>query len=213
MTPTTGPSPRPVRAARGHGLVAALTFDDGPNGASTEALLDVLAQHRVRATFCVVGQQVRAPGGAAVLRRVVAEGHALANHGDSYADLSGWDPARVEADLRATLEAIRTALDDPTAAVPWFRAPNGSWGRTAEVAVALGMQPLAVVNTIDDWRTQHVPTLTANLRAAMRPGELVVAHDGGGDRHGTVAAVATVVAERLAEGWTFTLPAEVADPA
>ena len=48
--------------------VAALTFDDGPAEA-TGSLLDVLAEHGVPATFCVVGAQVLAPGGAAVLRR------------------------------------------------------------------------------------------------------------------------------------------------
>ena len=42
------------------------------------------------------------------------------------------------------------------------------------------MQPLAVVNTINDWATQDIPTLTANLRAAMKPGEIVLVHDGGG---------------------------------
>jgi len=40
----------------------------------------------------------------------------------------------------------------------------------------------------------------------MKPGELVLAHDGGGDRNNTVAAVKTVVNERLAAGWKFTLP-------
>ena len=76
--------------ASGSGRVAALTFDDGPNGAATTALLDLLREHRVRATFCVVGQQVRAPGGAEVLRRTVADGHLLAAHGMSYADLGAW---------------------------------------------------------------------------------------------------------------------------
>ena len=74
------------------------------------------------------------------------------------------------------------------------------------VAVELGMQPLAVTNTINDWDTQDLTTLEENLRAAIRPGEVVLAHDGGGDRTNTVAAVKTVVTERLAAGWTFTLP-------
>ncbi len=68
------------------------------------------------------------------------------------------------------------------------------------------MQPLAVINTISDWETQDVATLTANLRAAMKPGEIVLVHDGGGDRSGTLAAVQQVVTERLADGWTFTFP-------
>ena len=59
------------------------------------------------------------------------------------------------------------------------------------MAVELGLQPLGVTGTIDDWRTQDVPRLEANLRAAIRPGGIVLAHDGGGDRRGTVQALGT----------------------
>ncbi|WP_203675824.1 endo-1,4-beta-xylanase, partial [Cellulomonas phragmiteti] len=210
------PTATPVTTARavdGATGTAALTFDDGPNGADTAELLDVLAAHDLVATFCVIGQNVTAPGGAATLRRIVAEGHTLCNHGTSYADMGAWTRAQVETDLKANLALIRTALGDPNAPVPYFRAPNGSWGRTASVAVALGMQPLGVVNTISDWEPLDEATLTANLRAAMKDGEIVLVHDGGGDRAASVAATRTVVTERLAAGWAFTLPAGGADGA
>jgi endo-1,4-beta-xylanase len=120
--------------------------------------------------------------------------------------MGSWTPEQVEADLRANLKIIRDTLGNPNQKVPYFRAPNGSWGQTREVAVALGMQPLAVMNTINDWATQDRPTLVANLRTAMKPGQIVLTHDGGGDRNNTVAAVKTVVSERLADRWKFTLP-------
>ncbi|MEF3403489.1 polysaccharide deacetylase family protein [Agromyces sp. CCNWLW203] len=200
------PVTAPVALAEGTGDVAALTFDDGPNPGMTPALLDFLAEHDVKAVFCVIGRNITAPGGTAVLRRIVAEGHVLGNHSTGYADLGSWSAARVRADLIATLAVIRAALGDPDQPVPFWRAPNGSWGATQRVAVELGMQPLAVVNTIGDWQTQDVATLTSNLRAAMLPGEIVLAHDGGGDRAGTLAAVQAVVTERLADGWSFTFP-------
>ncbi len=201
------PTPDPVVTASGRGRVAALTLDDGPDGAATSALLDLFAAHGVRATFCVVGAQVRAADGVEVLRRTVAEGHWVAAHGMTFADQGAWHPDRVRTDLRATVAVIRDALGDPTAIVPWFRAPNGSWGRSAAVAVELGIQPLGVTGTIDDWRTQHVGTLVANLRAALRPGGIVLAHDGGGDRWGTVQALRTVLPQWLDAGWHFTRPA------
>lgn len=200
------PSATPVVAAQGTGDVAALTFDDGPNPGETEELLDLLAANDLPAVFCVIGENIQAPGGAEILRRIVDEGHTLCNHSTGYADMGAYTPEQVQADLVENLAIIRDALGDPEAAVPYFRAPNGSWGRTPEVAVALGMQPLAVTGLIFDWETQDVPTLTANLRTAMEPGRLVLAHDGGGDRYGTLEAVRTVVTERLADGWTFTLP-------
>ena len=201
-----GATTTPVSAARGDGNVAALTFDDGPNGAHTERLLDFLAAEDIKAVFCVIGDNIQAAGGAAVLQRIVSEGHVLCNHTTGYDLVDGMTKAQVETELKANLAIIRSALGDPTYPVPYYRAPNGAWGQSAEVAVALGMQPLAVTNTIEDWATQDADTLATNLHAAMKPGEIVLAHDGGGDRTGTIDAVIEVVTERLADGWTFTLP-------
>ena len=208
-TPMGGhPSPvaTPVEHAAGRGDRACLTFDDGPNGTDTTALLDILAERDIRAVFCVVGEQIEAPGGAELLRRMVAEGHALANHSMSFADMGTWNSAQVHTDMVRTLEVIRAALESPTHPVPYWRAPNGSWGVTPQVAVELGMQPLAVTGVIGDWETQDVDLLTERLRTVMTPGAVVLAHDGGGDRAGTVKAVRRVIDDRLAAGWRFTLP-------
>lgn len=213
MAPLRGgalhPFPVPVVRARGTGLVAALTFDDGPHPGQTDRLLDVLAANAVKATFCVVADNVRAPGGAAVLRRIVAEGHTLGSHSVDYADLGTASADRVEDVMVRTLLTIRAALGDPTAEVPYFRAPNGSLGVTSAVAVTLGMQPLGLGNVIDDWDAcpdRSVETLTANLRRAIAPGAVVLVHDGGGDRTTSIDAVARVLPEKIAAGWTFTLP-------
>jgi peptidoglycan/xylan/chitin deacetylase (PgdA/CDA1 family) len=206
VTPDRPVTTAEVTLARGSGRVAALTFDDGPNPGETEDLLDFLAATGIRAVFCVIGQNVLAPGGADVLRRTVSEGHVLANHTTSFADMGDWPAERVRDDLLENLRIIRSVAGDVP--VPYFRAPNGSWGVTARVAAGLGMQPLGLGNVIHDWESQDEQTLVANLRAAVVPGAVVLAHDGGGDRWGTVRAVRRVVAERLAEGWTFTLPAE-----
>lgn len=195
----------PLATAEGDGDVVALTFDDGPNGADTAALLDLLAEHGIRAVFAVIGSQILAPGGADLLRRIVREGHVLCNHSTDFEAMGalGVEAARERMRANATIIAGAVGADVP---VPYFRAPNGDWGRTPEAAVAEGMQPLAVVNTIGDWLTQDEAVLTARLREAMRPGELVLVHDGGGDRHASIASVRTVVEERLALGWRFVLP-------
>ncbi len=202
------PTSTPLAAARGTGDVAALTFDDGPNPGETDQLLDFLAENDLTAVFCVIGQNITAPGGAELLRRIVTEGHTLCNHTTGYADMGSWTPEQVRADLVANLQIIRDTLGDPDHPVPYFRAPNGSWGQTGAVAASLGMQPLGLGNVIVDWDGNDLsePTLTANLRAAVQPGAVVLVHDGGGERFNGIAAVRTVVTEKLAEGWTFTLP-------
>jgi endo-1,4-beta-xylanase len=212
------PVETPVSSARGTTKTTALTFDDGPNGATTTDLLDFLEEKGVTATFCVIGQNVQAPGGADILKRIVADGHTLCNHSTDYAGMDNLTKPQVAEKLKANLEIIRDALGDPQAEVPYFRAPNGAWGQTNQVAVALGMQPLAVTNLIMDWdgaeNAGDEAKLTAALRAAItgNPGELVLVHDGGGTRTAGVAAVKTVVTELLADGWTFTLPAGGAAP-
>ncbi|MER6940706.1 polysaccharide deacetylase family protein [Nocardioides sp. NPDC127514] len=202
------PTSTPLAAARGTGKVAALTFDDGPNPGETDRLLEILAAHEITAVFCVIGQNITAPGGSEILGRIVAAGHTLCNHTTSYADMGSWSHAQVERDLKANLTTIREVLGDPAQQVPYFRAPNGSWGNTAEVAASLGMQPLGLGNVIFDWDGNDLTaeTLASNLRAAIRPGAVALAHDGGGNRENTVDAVETVLPEKLAEGYTFTLP-------
>lgn len=198
--------PVPVVRAAGAGRCMALTVDDGPNGADTHALLDLLGVLGVEATFCLVGRCVQKPGGAELVRRIVGEGHAVANHAWSYADLGTWPRSAIRESLVATSDVIATALGAARAPVAWFRAPNGSWGASAEVAARLGMRPLGVAGTIDDWRTQDVAVLVGNLRRSVRRGGLLTVHDGGGDRSGTVDALAAFLPAMLDAGWTFTRP-------
>lgn len=204
------PTATPVTAARGSGLVTALTFDDGPQDPETSDLLDVLAANDVTATFCLIGSQIANPGGAALVQRMVAEGHTLCAHSTGWSSMDTMTRDAIQADLKANIAAIRAAVGDPTYPVPYFRAPNVAWGdgRVGEVAAALGMQPIGLGNPIMDWDGNDLSeaTLTANLRSAITGGAIVTAHVGGGDRSGTVAAAATVIPEKLAAGYEFTLP-------
>jgi peptidoglycan/xylan/chitin deacetylase (PgdA/CDA1 family) len=98
----------------------ALTFDDGPDAEWTPRVLDILGHAGVRATFFVIGARaVRAP---AVVKRIAAEGHEVANHSWSHRNLWFCGP-------RATREQVRRGHDtiaDLTGTAPrHFRPP---WG-------------------------------------------------------------------------------------
>ena len=110
----------------------AFTFDDGPN-ANTPAVLDVLKQYNIKATFFIVGRMARSH--PAVLARIAAEGHLLANHSASHPMLSGsFDahPERLIAQLQDVNDQI-APLMKPTDKF-YFRAPYGSW-RDAHAAI------------------------------------------------------------------------------
>src|SRR5262249_26159731 len=97
----------------------ALTFDDGPSE-STPALLEILAEHNVRATFFMCGKNARRV--PAIARRVLAAGHEIGNHTDSHPRLDFKSPEFIYRELALAQESIRAA----TGASPrLFRAPYG----------------------------------------------------------------------------------------
>lgn len=103
------------------------TFDDGPNLATTPLVLDILAQHKIRAVFFLVGEMVEgkekdAAAIRALLDRMVDEGHVLANHTMTHQDLCKVDDAVAVQELdggRAALEAASRMK------LAWFRTPFG----------------------------------------------------------------------------------------
>jgi peptidoglycan/xylan/chitin deacetylase (PgdA/CDA1 family) len=181
-----------------------LTFDDGPNPVDTPRLLEVLRRHEVRAIFFLLGQfALKYPD---IVQAIAADGHLLGNHGMHHDDLTDWPEDRIEADLREATEAIASAVPDRP--IAYFRAPYGQWGRSPKVAAALGMRPVGWRLAVGDWQPPGTDVLVERITTGVTPGAIVLLHDGGGDRHQTVAAVDAAIPLLRAEGWTFTLPAD-----
>lgn len=185
------------------GRTIALTFDDGPNPPDTTRLLDTLGEHGVTAVFCLLGDQVRRH--PEVLERIVADGHVLGNHSMSHEDLEDWSAQQV----RDHIESVNAVITDvvPGARIPFFRAPYGHWGRSVQVAAELGMRPLSWSVVVDDWLEPGSDVLVDRLTGCIEPGDVVLLHDGGGDRSGTVDATSRVVVDYIAKGWRFVTPA------
>ncbi|SCG62079.1 polysaccharide deacetylase family protein [Micromonospora coxensis] len=200
--PTTRPKPRlrptpktlPAGLRRATGVRAvALTFDDGPDPTWTPKVLDQLRAARVKATFCVVGTQVRKH--PQLVARIVREGHQLCNHSWRHDfDLGRRPVAEIRADLTRTNQAIRAAV--PGAKVPFFRQPGGRWTpEVVTVARQLGMRSLHWSVDPQDWAKPTAPVLTKRIQAGVRPGAIVLMHDGGGDRSRTLAACGHLIAD------------------
>ncbi|WP_407185216.1 chitooligosaccharide deacetylase NodB [Bradyrhizobium centrosematis] len=152
-----------------------LTFDDGPNPLCTPAVLDVLAQHRVPATFFVIGSYaIEHPD---LIRRVVAEGHEVANHTMTHPDLSMCGPAELHDEVLTASDAIRLVC--PEASLRHMRAPYGIW--TQEVLAMTANAGLTALHwSVDprDWSRPGVDAIVNMVLANVRPGAIVLLHDG-----------------------------------
>ncbi|MFC4149049.1 polysaccharide deacetylase family protein [Micromonospora mangrovi] len=181
------PSTLPVGLDRSSGdRSVALTFDDGPDPRWTPQLLDQLRAAHVTATFCLIGRQVqRHPE---LVARIVREGHQLCNHSWRHDLNLGRRPvADIRADLLRTNRAIHAAV--PNAKVSWFRQPGGRWTpEEVEVARQLGMRSLHWSVDPRDWDKPTSQTITTRVEHAVKPGAVVLMHDGGGDRRPTLTA-------------------------
>ncbi|WP_433530087.1 polysaccharide deacetylase family protein [Micromonospora sp. CA-263727] len=178
--------PMGTRVSTG-GAEVALTFDDGPNPDYTPQILAILREFHVTATFCVVGQNAEAYPW--LVQQIVAEGHTLCNHSwDHDVTLGSRSPQRIQSDLLRTNAAIRAAA--PEAPIAWYRQPGGAWTYPViNVARELGMTPLHWTLDTSDWQLPGATNITASVLAGVRPGSIVLMHDAGGNRQGTVNAV------------------------
>ncbi|WP_245312985.1 chitooligosaccharide deacetylase NodB [Bradyrhizobium macuxiense] len=152
-----------------------LTFDDGPHSVCTPDVLDVLAEYNAPATFFAIG--VYASDRPELIRRIVAEGHEVANHTMSHPDLSGCEPDEVRNEILTASQTIRSVC--PHASLRHIRAPYGVW--TREVLTTSAMAGLVAVHwSVDprDWSCPGVDTIVGTVMASVRPGAIVLLHDG-----------------------------------
>src|SRR3954470_754278 len=119
--PAQPPAPTVLRETGTNDV--ALTFDDGP-GDDTLAILDLLRQHHVKATFCLIGVHVQARPD--LVQAIVRDGHTLCNHTWHHdLHLGQRPPEVIRSDLERTSEEIHRAV--PGVPIKYFRQPGGVW--------------------------------------------------------------------------------------
>ncbi len=178
----------------------ALTFDDGPNPAWTPKLLDALAEHKVHATFFMLG--CRAEAEAALVRRLIAEGHAVGNHSWSHPNLAYSGDAKVREELKRSKGVLEQITGAP---VRHFRPPFG--GRRPgvfRIGRELGMTPVLWNAMTNDWEERSVDKIVGALSAKIDRferrgrGTILVLHDGGHLEPAAERGPSVAAAERLA---------------
>ncbi len=194
------------RTGAAHPHRIALTFDDGPDGRWTPAILDTLRSRHATAAFFVIGDQVQSH--LALTRRIAAEGHEIGSHTFSHPDLSRVSPFGTRLELDATarlLEAVvgrRSLLFRP----PYFGDAEPTTVdelAPVEVATSLGYLTAGVHIDSNDWQRPGAAAIIARTLAERSRGNVILLHDGGGDRSQTVAAIGPLIDALRARGDTI----------
>lgn len=173
----------------------ALTIDDGPDPASTPLILAELRRERAQATFFLIAE--RMPGQEQLLRTLAAEGHELGNHGTRDRPGIRLSAKAFEADLLRAHEVL--AEYGP---VTWFR-PGSGWysGEMIEIMKRHGYRcALGSVYPFDatiPWDSFAVRYVLRNVR----PGAVLVLHDGGGRGRRTARVLRQVLPELRRRGY------------
>lgn len=176
-----------------NGSLIALTFDDGPDEKTTDEILDVLEKYDAKATFFVVGKQAKQF--PEILKRQIANGHEIANHTFSHANLKKLNSKGMENEVYKTDKIVSNA----TGFTPkLIRAPYGSVNSKVKKTVNKPFIYWSVETK--DWQTKdEQATINAVLKNA-EDGDIVLMHD---IVPSTAKAVETIVKELTNRGFNL----------
>jgi cellulose synthase/poly-beta-1,6-N-acetylglucosamine synthase-like glycosyltransferase/peptidoglycan/xylan/chitin deacetylase (PgdA/CDA1 family)/spore germination protein YaaH len=213
------PSPYIIRRVGWRPGTVALTFDDGPDEIWTPQILDILKRENVQATFFIIGKNGQANPG--LVKRIIAEGHDIGNHTFTHPNL-GEMPGRVtELELTATQRLIESLTGRSTRL---FRAP---YFGDAEPQTPDEVEPAAIANRLgyivvglrvdtNDWNMPGAGEIVKSAVAGVespdpdKQGQIMLLHDGGGDRSQTAEALPALIRELRARGYRFATVSQLA---
>ncbi len=184
--------------------VIALTFDDGPWPTTTSEILDILKENGAHATFFQIGNQIaNMPD---IEKRIVEEGNQVGTHTYDHAAGSGQgvnltymtaDEQRTE--ISKGFAAIEDTLG--TSVTHIMRAPGGNYyGSLIDNLKDLVVAEIGWDLDTEDWSRPGADAI-AKVILSVKPGQVILMHDGGGDRSQTVEALRTALPQLIAQGY------------
>lgn len=186
----------------------ALTFDDGPDAQWTPKILEILAKHDVQATFFVTGINMLKNSG--IVQRMLDDGHEIGNHTYSHINVSTVGNEVLRLELNAT-QRIFESISGRNLVM--FRPP---YAQDSNPQSPEEIRPLATISEMGyfavnmsiyarDWWLSDANQIVKWIDDAAHAGDgnIVLLHDGGGDRSQTVAALDTIIEHLRSEGFRF----------
>ncbi len=223
----TLPTPYVVRRAGYTPKTVALTFDDGPDGRWTPAILKILKQENVPATFFVIGEKALVHRD--LLKQMVREGHEIGNHSYTHPDMSKVPDWEIRVELNSTQRVVEayTGRAMRLARPPLFGDAEPTENTElipAMIAQKLGYTVVGLHVDSEDWQKPGVQAIIDNVMEGVhkgadnetsqtclgdpdgggcRSGNIILMHDSGGIRTETIAALPSIIHQLKAEGYSF----------
>ena len=183
--------------------VLSLTIDDAPDSFLTPHILDLLAEHQVRATFFVLGENIR--GNEGIIARMKADGHELGNH-------LSQDEATImlsDEEFEQQLLAVEQMIG-PLGETKWCR-PGSGWFSPDMVKIAHGMGYRCCLGSIYpfDNKLRRPGWIKHTVMTRVFPGAIIVLHEGGTERDYIVQLLAEMIPELKTAGYEFLTLSEI----
>lgn len=186
--------------------VIALTFDDGPWDKQTDEILDILEQNDAKATFFTVGQCIS--GHEKELQRATSMGCEIGTHTWDHAEGSGEGVSLIKMstderkqEVQKGLEAIKNATGQEASTI--FRCPGGNF----DTSVATDLEGIVTAEigwNVDttDWKKPGADVIAQRIQSAG-PGNIILMHDGGGDRSQIIEGLRQALPKLKEQGYSF----------
>ena len=177
--------------------VVALTFDDGPNPATTNQALDTLSKYGIKATFFVLGKNVS--GNEEILKRMKADGHVIGNHSWSHPVLSKLSLDEAKKQITDTEDALTKVLGSSS---KLMRPPYGAI--TDDIRNSLDLSFIMWDVDSLDWKNKNEAAILTEIQREVKNGSIILMHDIHAE---TVNALPKVIDYLKGQGYDFvTIP-------
>ncbi len=205
--PTAHAADGMIRAHANQDMKIALTFDDGPHPRYTTEILDILEKYHVKATFFVIGRNVRE--NPELVMREVSEGHEIGNHTMNHSYLDHAERTAVMQEITEAETAIAEICDLD---ISLFRPPGGRYsGYVRDVATETDYT--VVLWNIDtrDWARAPVEEMSNMVLERAKSGDIILCHDYVVGESPTPAFLERILPELLDRGYEFVTVSELLD--
>ena len=185
------------RSVQTDSMRIALTFDDGPHPYLTKRILDILEKYNVKATFFMVGENIRNYPDAA--RMVIARGHEVGNHTDSHNHMSTLGRDAVMRELGGCEDALEELCEYRP---HLFRPPQGAVNSFVERCAEEGDYTL-ILWSLDtrDWECKSTEQIVDEVISKVQPGDIILMHDYIGKNSKTPEALEILLPKLLERGF------------